>query len=166
MRLTDAVMAFPVIVLALALAAVFGPGLTTAMVGIGVVYAPIFIRLTRGQVLAVREAEYVEAAQALGGSNRTMIWRHIFPNILGPILVQASLSVASAILVEASLSFLGLGVQAPTPSWGNMLRLNFGYMSQAPWAAIWPGMAIFVTVLGINLLGDGLRDVLDPKDIG
>lgn len=164
MRLADAMMAFPVIVIALALAAVMGPSLTTAMMAIGIVYAPVFMRLTRGQVLEVREAEYVEAARAIGATNGAIIVRHVLPNIVVPVLVQASLSVAAAILVEAALSFLGLGVQPPTPSWGSMLRLGFGYLDRAPWASFWPGLAIFVTVLGINLLGDGLRDIFDPKD--
>lgn len=164
MRIADAIMAFPIIVLALAFAAVMRPSLTTAMIAIGIVYAPIFMRLTRGQVLEVRENEYITAARALGAKNSTIIMRHVFPNILAPVLVQASLSVAAAILVEAALSFLGLGIQPPTPSWGSMLRLGFGYLDKAPWASIWPGFAIFITVLGINLLGDGLRDVFDPKD--
>lgn len=164
MRLADAMMAFPVIVLALALAAIMKPSLTTAMIAIGIVYAPVFMRLTRGQVLEVREAEYVAAARAIGATNGTIIWRHILPNIVAPVLVQASLSVSAAILVEAALSFLGLGIQPPTPSWGSMLRLGFGYLDKAPWASFWPGLAIFISVLGINLLGDGLRDVFDPKD--
>lgn len=164
MRLADAMMAFPIIVLALALSAIMRPSLTTAMIAIGIVYAPIFMRLTRGQVLEVREAEYVAAAQAIGAKNSTIILRHVLPNILAPVLVQASLSVAGAILVEASLSFLGLGIQPPTPSWGSMLRLGFGYLDTAPWASFWPGLAIFLSVLGINLLGDGLRDVFDPKN--
>lgn len=164
MRLADAMMAFPVIVIALALAAVLSPSLSTAMLAIGVVYAPVFMRLTRGQVLEVRQAEYVEAARAIGAGNAAILLRHILPNIMAPVLVQASLGVASAILVEAALSFLGLGVQPPTPSWGSMLRLGFGYLDRAPWASFWPGLAIFLTVLGINLLGDGLRDIFDPKD--
>lgn len=164
MRLADAMMSFPVIVIALALAAVLGPSLGTAMIAIGIVYAPIFMRLTRGQVLEVRQAEFVQAAHAIGASNATIVWRHIMPNIMAPVLVQASLAVASAILVEAALSFLGLGIQPPTPSWGSMLRLGFGYLDRAPWVSFWPGFAIFITVLGINLLGDGLRDIFEPKD--
>lgn len=165
MRLADAMMAFPVIVLALALAAIMRPSLTTAMIAIGIVYAPIFMRLTRGQVLEVREAEYIAAARTIGAQNGRIIFRHVLPNILTPVLVQASLSVAGAILVEAALSFLGLGIQPPTPSWGSMLRLGFGYLDKAPWASFWPGLAIFIAVLGINLLGDGLRDAFDPKDV-
>lgn len=164
MRLADAMMSFPVIVIALALAAVLGPSLGTAMIAIGIVYAPIFMRLTRGQVLEVRQAEFVQAAHAIGASNATIVWRHIMPNIMAPVLVQASLPVASAILVEAALSFLGLGIQPTTPSWGSMLRLGFGYLDRAPWVSFWPEFAIFMTVLGINLLGDGLRDIFEPKD--
>lgn len=164
MRLADAMMSFPVIVIALALAAVLGPSLGTAMIAIGIVYAPIFMRLTRGQVLEVRQAEFVQAAHAIGASNATIVWRHIMPNIMASVLVQASLPVASAILVEAALSFLGLGIQPTTPSWGSMLRLGFGYLDRAPWVSFWPGFAIFITVLGINLLGDGLRDIFEPKD--
>lgn len=164
MRLADAMMSFPVIVIALALAAVLGPSLGTAMIAIGIVYAPIFMRLTRGQVLEVRQAEFVQAAHAIGASKATIVWRHIMPNIMAPVLVQPSLPVASAILVEAALSFLGLGIQPTTPSWGSMLRLGFGYLDRAPWVSFWPEFAIFMTVLGINLLGDGLRDIFEPKD--
>ncbi len=164
MRITDAMMAFPVIVLALALTAIVGASLTTAMVAIGIVYAPIFIRLARAQTLSVRETEYVEAARALGNNHLSIMVRHILPNIFSPIVIQMSVSMATAILVETALSFLGLGVQPPTPSWGSMLRLGVGYLDTAPWVSIWPGFAIFVTVLGINLLGDALRDLLDPRD--
>lgn len=164
MRITDAIMAFPVIILALALTTALGAGLTTAMIAIGVVYIPIFVRLARAQALTLREAEFVEAARALGNRSTPIIFLHLLPNMVSAILVQASLSVAAAILVESALSFLGLGVQPPTPSWGSMLRTGTGYLANAPWTSFWPGMAIFVTVLGINLMGDGLRDVLDPKD--
>jgi peptide/nickel transport system permease protein len=164
MRVTDAMMAFPVIVLALALAAIVGASLTTAMVAIGIVYAPIFIRLARAQTLSVRETEYVEAARALGNGHLAIMGRHILPNILSAIIIQMSVSMATAILAETALSFLGLGVQPPTPSWGSMLRLGVGYLEQAPWVSFWPGFAIFITVLGINLLGDALRDLLDPRD--
>lgn len=164
MRLTDAMMAFPVIVLALAMTAVLGASLTTAMIAIGVVYAPVFVRLARAQALSLREMEFTEAAKALGNREGRLMFRHLLPNMASAVLVQASLSVAAAILVESALSFLGLGVQPPTPSWGSMLRIGTGYLLQAPWTSFWPGMAIFVTVLGINLLGDGLRDVLDPKE--
>jgi peptide/nickel transport system permease protein len=164
MRLTDAMMAFPVIVLALAFTSVLGPSLTTAMVAIGIVYVPVFVRLARAQALSLRETEYVEAARALGNRAFAVMLRHVLPNMASPILVQASLSVAAAILVETALSFLGLGVQPPTPSWGSMLRLGTGYLESAPWASFWPGFAIFLTVLGINLFGDGLRDALEPRD--
>jgi peptide/nickel transport system permease protein len=164
MRVTDAMMAFPVIVLALALAAIVGASLTTAMVAIGIVYALIFIRLARAQTLSVRETEYVEAARALGNGHLAIMGRHVLPNILSAIVIQMSVSMATAILAETALSFLGLGVQPPTPSWGSMLRLGVGYLEQAPWVSFWPGFAIFLTVLGINLLGDALRDLLDPRD--
>jgi peptide/nickel transport system permease protein len=164
MRLTDAMMAFPVIVLALALTAILGPSLQTAMVAIGIVYAPIFIRLARAQTLSVRETEYVEAARALGNRHLGIMLKHVLPNIASPLIIQMSVSMATAILVESALSFLGLGVQPPTPSWGSMLRIGTNYMQEAPWIAFWPGLAIFITVLGINLFGDALRDVLDPRD--
>jgi peptide/nickel transport system permease protein len=164
MRLTDAMMAFPVIVLALALTAILGPSLQTAMVAIGIVYAPIFIRLARAQTLSVRETEYVEAARALGNRHLGIMVKHVLPNIASPLIIQMSVSMATAILVESALSFLGLGVQPPTPSWGSMLRIGANYMQEAPWIAFWPGLAIFVAVLGINLFGDALRDVMDPRD--
>ena len=164
MRLTDAMMAFPVIVLALALTAVLGPSLQTAMVAIGIVYAPIFIRLARAQTLSVRETDYVEAARALGNRHLGIMVRHVLPNIASPLIIQMSVSMATAILVESALSFLGLGVQPPNPSWGSMLRIGANYMQEAPWIAFWPGLAIFVAVLGINLFGDALRDILDPRD--
>lgn len=164
MRVADAMIAFPTIVLALALSAVLGGGLLTAMMAIGIANAPIFMRLARGQALSIREHEFVEAARAVGSKNFTIMMKHVLPNMVGPILVQTSIAVAGAILAETALSFLGLGVQPPTPSWGSMLRIGTTYMEQAIWLSIWPGLAIFITVLGINLLGDGLRDVLDPKD--
>jgi peptide/nickel transport system permease protein len=164
MRFTDAMMAFPVIVLALALAAVMGSSLTTAMIAIGIVYVPIFVRLARAQTLSVRETEYVEAARALGNGHISIMGRHILPNIMSAIVIQMSVSMATAILAETALSFLGLGVQPPTPSWGSMLRLGVGYLETAPWVSFWPGFAIFLAVLGINLVGDALRDVLDPRD--
>ena len=164
MRLTDAMMAFPVIVLALALTAIMGPSLSTAMIAIGIVYAPIFIRLARAQTLSVRETEYVEAARALGNRHPGIMIKHVLPNIASALVIQMSVSMATAILVESALSFLGLGVQPPTPSWGSMLRIGANYMNEAPWIAFWPGLAIFVAVLGINLFGDALRDVLDPRD--
>lgn len=163
MRLTDAMLAFPQLVLALALAAIFGGGLGNAMIAIGLVLTPSFIRLIRGEVLAQREREYVEAARASGLRDWRIISIHILPNIMAPILVQATLAIAAAIITEASLSYLGLGTQPPTPSWGSMLSVGQGYLEQAPWIAIFPGIFIFVTVLSINLFGDGIRDMLDPK---
>ncbi len=163
MRLTDALLSFPFLVLALAIAAVLGTGLTKAMIAIGIVFTPGFIRLSRAQVLSERERVYVEAARALGASDRRIIWRHILPNSLSPVLVQSSLAMAGAITAEATLSFLGLGTQPPTPSWGSMLNIAQAYLNKAPWMAWWPGLAIFVTVLSLNLVGDGLREVLDPR---
>jgi peptide/nickel transport system permease protein len=163
MRLTDALQSFPLLVLALAIAAVLGAGLTKAMVAIGIVFTPGFVRLSRAQVLSERERTYVEAARAQGASDARIVWRHILPNSLSPVLVQASLAMAAAITAEAALSFLGLGTQPPTPSWGSMLNLAQAYLSRAPHLALWPGLAIFVTVLALNLVGDGLREVLDPR---
>lgn len=164
MRFTDALLSFPFLILAVALAAAFGPSLTNAMVAIGIASAPTFIRLTRGQVLAVRSEEYVQAATASGARDTRILAMHVLPNSLPPLLVQGTLTVASAIIAESSLSFLGLGVQPPTPSWGGMLNVAKNFMNQAPWMAIWPGLAIFVAVLAFNLLGDGVRDALDPRD--
>ena len=163
MRLADAMIAFPTIVLALALAAALGGNLTTAMLAIGIGSAPAFIRLARAQALSLREQEFVEAARALGNPSLKVMAKHVLPNMIGPLLVQTSIAIAAAILAETALSFLGLGVQPPTPSWGSTLRIGTGYMQQAPWLSLYPGLAIFATVLGINLLGDGLRDVLDPR---
>jgi len=162
-RLTDAMLACPFLILAIALAAFLGPSLGNAMIAIGVTATPIFIRLTRGQVIAVKVEDYVEAARALGNPHRRIALRHILPNILPPILVQATLAIASAIIAEAALSFLGLGQQPPSPSWGSMLNAAQRFLTQAPWMAIFPGLAIFFTVLAFNLLGDGLRDALDPR---
>jgi peptide/nickel transport system permease protein len=163
MRATDALLSFPLLVLALAIAAVLGAGLAKAMLAVGIVFTPGFIRLARAQVLSEREKVYVEAARALGASDRRIVWRHILPNSLSPVLVQASLAMAAAITAEATLSFLGLGTQPPTPSWGAMLNIAQAYLTRAPWMALWPGLAIFVTVLALNLVGDGLREVLDPR---
>lgn len=163
MRLTDALLSFPFLVLALAIAAVLGTGLVKAMIAIGIVFTPGFIRLARGQVLSERERTYVEAARALGARDGRILWRHILPNTLSPVLVQASLAMAAAITAEATLSFLGLGTQPPTPSWGSMLNIAQAYLGRAPWLALWPGLAIFLTVLSLNLVGDGLREVLDPR---
>ena len=164
MRVVDALLAVPFLIFAIALAAFLGPSLTNAMIAIGISTSPIFARLARGQTLVVKVEEYVEAARAIGAPHWLILVRHIFPNILPPLLVQATLSIASAIIAEAALSFLGLGQQAPQPSWGSMLNTARSFLVQAPWMAIYPGIAIFVTALGFNLLGDGLRDALDPKD--
>ena len=163
MRMVDAMLAIPFLILAIALAAFLGPNLTNAMIAIGVAQTPIFIRLTRGQVLVVRHENYIEAALAIGKPGRRIMLRHILPNVLAPILVQATLAIAAAIIAEATLSFLGLGQQPPAPSWGSMLNTATRFLSQAPWMAVWPGLAIFSLVLSFNLLGDGLRDALDPR---
>jgi peptide/nickel transport system permease protein/oligopeptide transport system permease protein len=163
-RVTEALLAIPFLILAIALAAFLGPSLTNAMIAIGISATPIFIRLTRGQVLGVKTEDYVEGARAIGLPDLWIIARYIFPNVLPPIVVQATITIATAIIAEASLSFLGLGQQPPNPSWGSMLNTAKNYMAQAPWMSIFPGGAIFVIVLAFNLLGDGLRDALDPRD--
>ncbi len=162
-RITDAMLACPFLILAIALAAFLGPSLGNAMIAIGISATPIFIRLTRGQVLSVKAEDYVEAARALGNPPWRIALAHILPNILPALLVQATLSIAAAIIAEAALSFLGLGQQPPAPSWGSMLNAAQRFLTQAPWMAIWPGLAIFLVVLSLNLLGDGLRDALDPR---
>jgi len=164
MRVTDAMLAIPFLVIAIALTAVLGPSLTNAMFAIGIAALPIFLRLARGAVLAVKSEDYIEAAHAGGASNLRISLRHVLPNIVPPMLVQASLTVASAIITEASLSFLGLGQRPPAPSWGSMLNEAQRYLTTAPMMAVWPGLAIFGVVVSINLLGDGLRDALDPKE--
>jgi peptide/nickel transport system permease protein len=163
-RLTDAMLAIPFLILAIALAAFLGPSLMNAMIAIGVTATPIFVRLTRGQVLVVKTEDYVEAARAVGNGPIRIAFRHILPNITPALLVQASLTIAAAIIAEASLSFLGLGQQPPAPSWGSMLNTAQRFLNNAPWMAIYPGLAIFLAVLSFNLLGDGLRDALDPKE--
>ncbi|WP_295811491.1 ABC transporter permease [uncultured Nitratireductor sp.] len=163
-RCTEALLAIPFLILAIALAAFLGPSLTNAMIAIGIAATPVFIRLTRGQAISVAAEDYVESAHAIGLSTPVILRRYIFPNVLPPVLVQATLTIASAIIAEASLSFLGLGQQPPAPSWGAMLNVAKGFMTQAPWMAMWPGIAIFLVVLGFNLLGDGLRDALDPRE--
>jgi peptide/nickel transport system permease protein len=163
MRIVDAMLACPFLILAIALAAFLGPNLTNAMIAIGISAMPAFIRLTRAQTLSTKVEDYVEAAKAVGNPHYRIVLRHILPNILAPIMVQATLAIAAAIIAEASLSFLGLGQQPPDPSWGSMLNTAKNFLSQAPWMAWWPGLAIFVVVLSFNLLGDGLRDALDPK---
>lgn len=162
-RATDAFLACPFLILAIALAAFLGPSLTNAMIAIGVSASPIFVRLTRAQVLQIKVEDYVEAARAVGCHPFRIAMSHILPNVTAPLIVQASLAIASAVIAEASLSFLGLGQQPPDPSWGSMLNTAKNFMETAPWMAVWPGLAIFVLVLSFNLLGDGLRDALDPK---
>jgi len=163
MRMVDAMLAIPFLILAISLAAFLGPSLANAMIAIGVSQTPIFARLTRGQVLTVKHEEYIEAARAVGNPHHRIVLRHILPNIVPPLLVQATLAAAAAIIAEASLSFLGLGEQPPDPSWGSMLNTAKNFISQAPWMALWPGLAIFTLVLSLNLFGDGLRDALDPR---
>src|SRR5258706_5331748 len=162
-RATDAMLACPFLILAIAFAAFLGPSLANAMIAIGISATPVFIRLTRAQVLSAKAEEYVEAARALGNPHLRIALRHIFPNIVAPLIVQATLAIAAAVIAEASLSFLGLGQQPPAPSWGSMLNTAKNYVDQAPWMAIWPGLSIFLLVLSFNLPCDGLRDALDPR---
>jgi peptide/nickel transport system permease protein len=163
-RIADALLSIPFLILAIALAAFLGPSLTNAMAAIGISAMPRFVRLTRGQAITVKAEEYVEGARAIGLGHARIIVRYILPNVLPPISVQASLTIATAIIAEASLSFLGLGQLPPSPSWGSMLNTAKDFVSQAPWMSIFPGIAIFLAVLGFNLLGDGLRDALDPRE--
>lgn len=165
-RFTDAMLAMPFLIMAIALAAFLGPSLTNAMIAIGLAAMPVFVRLTRGQVLSIKTEDYVDAARSLGLGDLRIMWRYILPNIFPPILVQATLTIATAIIAEASLSFLGLGQQPPLPSWGSMLATAKNFLTQAQHMAIYPGVAIFLVVMGFNLLGDGLRDAFDPKDNG
>jgi peptide/nickel transport system permease protein len=163
-RIADALLSIPFLILAIALAAFLGPSLTNAMAAIGISAMPRFVRLTRGQAITVKAEEYVEGARAIGLGHARIIVRYILPNVLPPIIVQASLTIATAIIAEASLSFLGLGQLPPSPSWGSMLNTAKDFVSQAPWMSIFPGIAIFLAVLGFNLLGDGLRDAFDPRE--
>jgi len=163
-RFTEALLAAPFLILAIALAAFLGPSLTNAMIAIGLSAMPVFIRLARGQTMAVMTEDYAESARAVGVGHFALVRRYILPNIFPPILVQGTLTIATAIIAEASLSFLGLGQQPPAPSWGSMLNIAKNFLEQAPWMALYPGIAIFLVVLGFNLLGDGLRDALDPRD--
>ena len=163
MRTMDGLRAFPALVLALAISAVLGQGLINVMIAVGVVNVPTFARLTHAQTLSIRERDYITAARVIGVGPWRMMLGHIWPNAVGPIIVQASLAAAFAILAEASLSFLGLGVRPPTASWGSMLRSGYQYLSRALWLSLYPGGAIFIAVLGFNLLGDGLRQALDPR---
>jgi peptide/nickel transport system permease protein len=163
MRLNDAMLAIPFLIVAIALAAFLGPSLRNAMIAIGIASLPTFVRLARGTVLALKTEDYVEAALALGCSRRRIAGRHILPNMLPPLIIQSSIAVAAAIIAEASLAFLGLGQQPPAPSWGSMLNAAQRYLSQAPWMALYPGLTIFAIVMALNVLGDGLRDALDPR---
>jgi peptide/nickel transport system permease protein len=164
MRLTDAWLSFPFLILAIGLVTILGPSLTNATLAIGLGATPTFIRLTRGLVLGTREQDYVQGARAVGAGDGRVMARYILPNIVSSLLVQATVSIPAAIIAEAILSFLGLGVQPPLPSWGTMLNAAQAFLETAPWMAWWPGLAIFVLTLSFNLAGDGLRDVLDPKD--
>ena len=163
MRSMDVIFSFPVMLLALAIVAMLGPGIWPAILAIAVVYTPFFARITRAAVLTVREETYIKAARSIGASNTRILRLHVLPNIMAAIIVQTSLSLAFAILTEAALSFLGLGVQPPTPSWGRMLFDGRGFVTQAWWMAVFPGAAIFLTVLALNLVGDAMRDALDPR---
>jgi peptide/nickel transport system permease protein len=163
MRVMDGLMAFPAIILAIALMASLGPSVTNVIVAIGVVYSPRVARVVRGSVLVIRETAYVEAARALGVTNLMIILRHVLPNSLSPVIVQGSFVFAAAVLTEAALSFLGVGVPPYVPSWGNILAEGRLYLQQAPWLVLYPGAAIMITILGLNLLGDGVRDLLDPR---
>ena len=163
MRLVDAVQGFPAILSALLFTAVFAPGIAISMVAIGIAFVPVFARLTRGSFLELRAREFVLAAQALGATDRRVVARHVLPNTLPPLIIQATTSFPVAVLAEAALAYLGLGTQPPYPSWGLMLKDAQNFLSMSPWFALFPGGAIALTVLGLNLLGDGLRDLLDPK---
>jgi peptide/nickel transport system permease protein len=163
MRFMDILFAFPAILLAIAILAALGPGVSNAMIAIGIVYIPIFARITRGSVLTVREQVFVESARSIGCRDYRILGRHILPNVMAPIIVETTLSLAFAILAEAALSYLGLGTQPPDPSWGRMLSESRAYILDAPWLGIFPGLAIMFTVMGFNFLGDGLRDALDPR---
>jgi len=163
MRSMDVMFAFPTILLAIAIMAVLGKGVQNAMIAIGIVYIPIFARIARGEVISVKNEEFIEVAQALGANDFQILFYHILPNILAPIIVEISLSLSFAILAEAALSYFGLGTQPPDPSWGRMLSEGRNFYNQSIWIGIFPGLAIMLTVVGFNLLGDGLRDVLDPS---
>ena len=163
MRSMDLLLAFPSILLAIAIVTVLGNNLTNAMIAVGIVGIPVFARITRASVLTVKEMEYVQAARTIGCSPGRILWVHILPNCLNPLIVQSTLSLGTSVLDAAGLSFLGLGAKPPTPEWGTMLSDSYRYYEQAPWLVLGPGLAILAMVLGFNLLGDGLRDALDPK---
>jgi len=163
MRVMDVLLAFPYILLAIAVVAILGPGLRNAMIAIGIVYIPYYARVVRGAVLSVRARDYVEAARALGARDGRVMVQHVLPNTLAPLIVQTTLNVGAAIIDTAGLSFLGLGTQPPTPDWGNMLSAGRSYVIDSPWIATFPGLAILVTVLAFNLMGDALRDAFDPR---
>ncbi len=163
MRITDVVLAFPFLLIAVGLAAIFGPSLQNVILALGIAQLPGSVRIARAEAMALREQDFVQAAIVTGVKDRVILFRHLFPNMLSPLLVQASVSIPAAILGSALLSYLGLGVQPPTPSWGNMLASAQTYLYNDPWIAIFPGVAIFLTTLSFNLLGDGLRDLFDPS---
>ena len=163
MRCMDVVLAFPYILLAIAVVAILGPGLRNAMIAIAIVYVPHYARVVRGSVLSVRARDYVEAARAIGARDGRVMWQHVLPNTLAPVIVQTTLNVGSAIIDTAGLSFLGLGTQPPTPDWGNMLSAGRNYVIDSPWIATFPGLVILATVLAFNLMGDALRDAFDPR---
>jgi peptide/nickel transport system permease protein len=165
-RIMDVFFSFPALLLAIGVAAMLGPGLNNAIIAIAVVYSPVFGRVVRGPVLVERGREYVEAARVIGASSPRVLFLHVFPNVLSPLIVQATITLSQAILLEAYLSFLGLGTQPPFPSWGTMLQEGRTFLETAPWMSIFPGLAIMLTVLAFNLLGDGIRDVLDPRSRG
>lgn len=165
-RVMDIILGFPSLLLAIAIAGTLGPGLRNGIIAIVVVYIPFFFRVTRAPVLSEREREYVEAARCVGVSEWRIAVRHVLPNVLGPIMVQTAVTLAFALLTEASLSFLGLGVQPPEPAWGAILNEGRLYVERAPWISVFPGLAIMLAVFGLNLVGDGLRDVLDPRTRG
>lgn len=162
-RITDALLACPFLVLAIAFAAFLGASLENAMIAIGISAMPIFVRLTRGQVMTVKAEDYVDAARLLGVPHRKIMLTYILPNAMAPIIVQATITMATAVLAEASLAFLGLGQRPPSPSWGTMLDVARQFLTESPWMAIWPGVAIILLVMGFNLLGDGLNDAVDPR---
>jgi peptide/nickel transport system permease protein len=163
MRTSDILLAFPAVLLAIAIVTAFGPGLRNAMLAIAIIYLPRFIRIVRAAILVEKEQTYIEASQALGMNHRRLLFRHLLPNVMPPVIVQATLGLAEAIIEAAALSFLGLGATPPTPEWGAMLSEGRSYLRLAPWVTFFPGMAIFLIVVSFNLLGDGLRDALDPR---